>query len=126
SLIEKCLKAAGLYRNKAKTIKEASKRILEKFHGDLEQILSMPLQEARKELLEFSGVGPKTADVVLLFSAAKPTIPIDTHVNRVSKRLGLVPASGDYEVVRKALQELYDPEDYLSLHISLISLGRNY
>ena len=47
--------------------------------------------------MEMPGVGPKTADVVLLFSAGKPTIPVDTHVNRVSKRLGLAPQKGDYE-----------------------------
>ena len=54
--------------------------------------------------MELPGVGPKTADVVLLFSAGQPTIPVDTHVNRVSKRLGLAPANGDYEAVRLSLQ----------------------
>ena len=56
--------------------------------------------------MEMPGVGPKTADVVLLFSANKPTIPVDTHVNRVSKRLGLAPPKGDYEAVRLSLQSL--------------------
>lgn len=72
------------------------------------------------------GVGPKTADVVLLFSANKPTIPVDTHVNRVSKRLGLAPAKGDYEDIRLSLQSIFNPEDYLSVHLLLITLGRKY
>jgi endonuclease-3 len=124
--IEHCLKPAGLYRNKAKTMKQTSKIILEQRHGNLESILSMPLEEARKALMDFPGVGPKTADVVLLFSAKKPTIPVDTHVERTSKRLGLASANGDYEIVRKSLQSLYNPKDYLAVHVLLILHGRKY
>ena len=124
--LEKCLKVAGLYKNKAKTIKKVSRVILEKFHGDLKSVLSLPFEEARESLMQLPGVGPKTADVVLLFCAEKPTIPVDTHVNRVSKKLGLAPANGDYETIRKSLQSLYNPEDYLAVHLLLISLGRKY
>lgn len=124
--IEDCLRTAGLYRNKAKAIKEVSQIILEKFSGDLKPILTMPFEEARKTLIQLPGVGPKTADVVLLFSANKPTIPVDTHIKRVSKRLKLAPTEGDYEDVRKSLQGLYRKEDYLDIHILLILLGRKY
>ena len=126
SKIEEGLKVAGLYRNKAKTIKQVSKIILKRFHGDLKPILSMSLEEARKTLLQLPGVGPKTADILLLFCAEKPTIPVDTHVNRVSKRLALDPVNGDYETVRESLQALYDPKEYLSVHLLLILLGRKY
>jgi len=126
SQIEECLKMAGLYRNKAKTIKQLSRMILEKFNGGLKPVLSLPLEEARKALLQLPGVGPKTADVVLLFCSETPTIPVDTHVNRGAKRLGLVPARGDYETVRIPLQSLYDPKDYLAVHVLLILLGRKY
>ena len=124
--LEECLKVAGLYKNKAKTIRKVSRVILEKFHGDLKSVLSLPFEEARESLMQLPGVGPKTADVVLLFCAEKPTIPVDTHVNRVSKKLGLAPANGDYETIRKSLQSLYNPEDYLAVHLLLISLGRKY
>jgi endonuclease-3 len=124
SQIERCLKVGGLYRNKAKTIKQASKMILDEYRGDLKQILKLPLEEARKTLQQLPGVGPKTADVLLLFSAQKPTIPIDTHVNRVSKRLGLVPAEANYEGVRESLQSLFDPRDYADVHVLLILHGR--
>ena len=99
SKIEACLHVGGLYKTKAKTIKNVSKIILEKFGGSLNPILSLPLDQARKTIMELPGVGPKTADVVLLFSEGQPIIPIDTHVNRVAKRLGLAPANGDYEAV---------------------------
>ncbi|MGQ9551028.1 MAG: endonuclease III domain-containing protein [Candidatus Bathycorpusculaceae bacterium] len=124
--IEECLKVAGLYRNKAKTIKQVSRIILDKFHGTLRPILSLPFHEARKTLLQFHGVGPKTADVVLLFCAERPTIPVDTHVNRVAKRLGFAPADGDYEIIRNSLQSVYHPKNYSRVHILLISLGRRY
>lgn len=124
--IEQCLKVGGLYKNKAETIKQMSKIILEQYHGDLEPILSLPLEEARRTLMQLPGVGPKTADVMLLFCRQRPTIPIDTHVNRVAKRLGLAPANGDYETIRKALQALYNPKAYLDVHIFLISHGRKY
>ncbi len=126
SQIEDTLRVGGLYRNKAKTIKTVSTIILEKFHGSIQPILSLPLEEARKTLMALPGIGPKTADVVLLFSAKQPTIPVDTHVNRVAKRLGFAPANGDYEVVRMSLQSLYSPRDYLAVHVLLIAHGRRY
>jgi len=126
SQIEQCLKVAGLYRNKAKAIKQISHVILTQYGGTLKPILSLSLEEARKALLQLPSVGPKTADVVLLFAAHKPTIPVDTHVDRVSKRLGLAPTEGDYEAVRSSLQSVYDPEDYTDAHVFLILHGRKY
>jgi len=124
--IEQCLRVGGLYRNKGKTIKQVSKTILEKYHGELDPILSMPTEQARKTLMQLKGVGPKTADVVLLFSGNKNVVPVDTHVNRVSKRLGLAPQKGNYEAVRKALQTIYNPTDYMQVHLLLIYHGRKY
>jgi endonuclease-3 len=124
SRIEACLRVGGLYRNKAKTIKHVSKIILEEFHGSMQPILSLPFEESRNELINLPGIGPKTADVVLLFSAKQPTIPVDTHVNRVAKRLGFVPEDGGYEDVRESLQSIYEKADYLDVHVLLIALGR--
>ncbi|MGQ9459990.1 MAG: endonuclease III domain-containing protein [Candidatus Bathyarchaeaceae archaeon] len=124
--IEKAIKVGGLYRNKSRVIKAISRMILERFNGSLDFIHSLTLEEARKILLSIPGVGPKTADVVLLFCARKPTIPIDTHVNRVSKRLGLTLPEASYEGVRQALETLYLPDDYLPVHLLFISLGRKY
>jgi endonuclease-3 len=126
SEIEECLKPAGLYRNKSKVIKKLSKIIIEEFDGTLEQVLTLPTEEARKKLLALPGIGRKTADILLLFCAKRPTIPVDTHVNRVSRRLGLAAMKGGYEEVRLALQSLYSPKDYLAIHVLLILLGRNY
>ena len=124
--VENAIKVGGLYRNKARVIKAISRTILEQHEGSLDFIYSLPFEDARKTLLALPGVGPKTADIVLLFCARKPAIPVDTHVNRVSKRLGLVPAKADYEGVRRALESLYSPEDYLNVHLLFISHGRKF
>jgi endonuclease III len=124
--IEGAIRVAGLYKSKARAIKQAAIIVLEKYHGTLQPILSLPIEEARNALTQFPGVGPKTADVVLLFSTGQPTIPVDTHVNRVAKRLGFASQKGSYEAVRQALQSLYKPRDYLAVHLLLIAHGRRY
>jgi len=124
--IEEAIRVGGLYRNKARKIKELSKTILNQFHGSLDFVHSEPLEKSRELLMSIPGVGPKTADVVLLFSAEKPTVPVDTHVNRVSRRLALAPLKGGYQDVRHALESLYQPSSYLAIHLLLISLGRKY
>jgi endonuclease-3 len=124
--IEACIRVGGLFKSKAHAIQAVSKIILEKFQGNLNPLFSLPTEEARKKLMEMPGVGPKTADVVLLFSANQPTIPVDTHVNRTSKRLGLSPQDGDYEAVRLSLMSKFEPKDYLAVHLLFIALGRKF
>ncbi|HLN46328.1 MAG TPA: endonuclease III [Candidatus Sulfotelmatobacter sp.] len=124
--IEEAIKVSGLYKNKAQNIKQSAIIICKKYHGSLKPVLSLPLEEARSTLMQFPGVGPKTADVVLLFSADQATIPVDTHVKRVTKRLGFAPVNANYETIRQNLQSLYKPADYLAVHILLIMHGRKY
>jgi endonuclease-3 len=122
--IEEAIRVGGLYRHKSRRIIELSKVIIDRFNGSLDFIYSQPFEEARSTLMNIPGVGPKTADVVLLFSAKRPTVPVDTHVNRVSRRLGLAPVKADYEKIRRSLEALYSPNDYLAIHVLLIGLGR--
>ncbi|MGB9728277.1 MAG: endonuclease III domain-containing protein [Thermoprotei archaeon] len=122
--LKDAIREAGLYNTKADALKRLSKIILEKYNGSLDFLLSMDLNEARKILTSLPKVGPKTADVVLLMLGRKPTIPIDTHINRVSKRLGLVPQKSNYDEIRLTLVKLYDPSEYLDVHLLLIQHGR--
>jgi endonuclease-3 len=124
--IEDALRVAGLYRNKSRILKKTAELVLEKFKGSLSFIYTSPMEEARTKLMSLPGVGPKTADIVLLFSAGKSTLPVDTHVNRISKRLKLVPQNGNHETVRKALQRLYPSKEYFNVHMLFIALGRKY
>jgi endonuclease-3 len=124
--LSECLKVGGLYRNKANAIKHVAKKILEDDKCRFDEIAEMSVEKARKNLMALPQVGPKTADVVLLFSMEKPTLPIDTHVNRVAKRLHFASDKGDYETVRHSLQAVFKPKDYMCVHITLIALGRKY
>lgn len=122
--IEQAIQIGGFFKSKAKTIQQISKIIIEKHQGTLQAILKLPLQEARKAMMQFPGVGPKTADVVLLFSANSPIIPIDTHVNRLAKRLEFTPEESQYQAVQDNLQSLYEPSDYSAVHLFYIMHGR--
>lgn len=124
--LEEAIRVGGLYRNKARKIKELSKTVCSQFHGSLDFIFSEPLEKSRELLMGIPGVGPKTADVVLLFTAKKPTMPVDTHVSRVSRRLGLAPLKASYEGIHRSLESLYQPRDYLAVHLLLIVLGRKF
>jgi len=122
-LIE-CIRPAGLYRVKAPRIKEVSTIILDRFGGELDSILKKRPSEARSILTELPGVGYKTADVLLAFVTNHPTIPVDTHVMRVGKRLGVVRRSAEYEETRLALERLVPAKCRIRMHLSLIRFGR--
>jgi endonuclease-3 len=84
----------------------------------------MPVPEARKYLTSFPGVGVKTANIVLLFSFGKEAFPVDTHILRVTKRLGLVPPSADLSRAALLLEPHVPRGEAAPLHINLIRLGR--
>lgn len=91
---------------------------------DLGFLRQLPLEEARTWLRALPGVGPKTAACVLLFSLGLPAMPVDTHVERVSKRLGMVPAKATAEQAHELLERLVPPDDYYRFHMLLIKHGR--
>jgi endonuclease-3 len=105
--IKESLETAGLYRRKSTLIKQVSEIIREKYASDLTYTLSLSLEQARTELLRLPSVGPKTADVVLLFAAKKPTMPVGAHVRQSVKRLDLAHESRNYEGIRVNLQYLF-------------------
>ena len=124
--IQKLIRPAGLYREKSKRLKEISRAVLEKYGGDLRKVLRKPADGARKELLSLSGVGYKTADVVLAFGAGRDVLPVDTHVFRISKRLGFASPKDDHEQVRAKLEKVAPAGGRSQAHMLLIQLGRRY
>ena len=118
------IRTAGLYRSKAPRIKEVSRIIQEQYGGRLAPILRLPYAEAKEKLMEMPGVGPKTADILLAFVAKNPVIPVDTHITRVTKRLGIAPAKANYEKTRTSLEALIPPKNRVKLHLSIIAFGR--
>ncbi len=122
--IKESIKVAGLYNAKSIRIKEIARIIMKKYDGNLSKVLNLPLEDARKELLKLPGVGFKTADVILLFAANKPVFPVDTHIMRISRRLGIVKGKINYENIRHTWEKALPRNKYAVAHILLIMFGR--
>lgn len=120
--LEAALRPAGLHRQKARVIKRVASLLR---GGRLREILEKEPDVARSELISLPGVGPKTADVLLSLTRQAPTIAVDRHIARVATRLGIV-KERSYEEIRRALMEIFEPQDYLKAHLLLIKLGRVY
>ncbi|HHX59328.1 MAG TPA: endonuclease III [Epulopiscium sp.] len=114
--IMEILKTIGLYRNKSKFIIETSKKIMEDFNGEVPQ--------TREELMTLPGVGRKTANVVLAEGFGIPAIAVDTHVERVAKRLKWAPEDATVMQVEKALMERIPRERWAEGHHQLLLFGR--
>jgi endonuclease-3 len=122
--IAETIKVGGLENIKAKRIRDTLIAIKEKRPNlDLYYLNELPKEEAFSFLTTLKGVGPKTAAVVLLFSFGKPILPVDTHIHRVSKRLGLI-GNADRLKAHKLLQQMVPDEQVYSFHINMIEHGR--
>lgn len=125
--VVEAIRSGGLAQQKAERIQQIL-RILTERLGEapltLDSLDAMPLDDALAWLRELPGVGPKTAACVLLFALGKPAFPVDTHVWRVTKRLGLVGSHVSAESAQATLQALIPPEWRYTIHIDLIRHGR--
>ena len=119
------IRSAGLANQKAPRIQAVLRSITEQVGRlDLEFLRDLPADQARDWLMQFKGVGPKTAAIVLEFSLGKDAFPVDTHIHRVTGRLGLRPANMNAEQAHQHLASLLLPETYYAAHLNLIRLGR--
>jgi len=125
SRIAGAIRRAGLANQKAPRIKAILKRIhAERGELSLDFLGSMPTPEAVAYLRDLDGVGPKTAACVLLFACRKPVLPVDTHVHRVSRRLGLIAPGTDAARAHQELAPLVPASRVLEFHVQLIRHGR--
>ena len=119
------VRVAGLANQKGPRIQQVLRDITsERGSLDLSFLEDMPLEEAREWLIKFKGVGPKTAAIVLCFSLNRPAFPVDTHVYRVTGRIGLRPAKMTVEQAHPYLESILPPETYYAAHLNIIRLGR--
>lgn len=123
--IAETISVAGLQNKKAGRIKESLKKIKEK-RGELEIdfLKDKSLKEAKRWLKELPGVGPKSAAVILNFDFNKSAFPVDTHVFRISKRLGLIPSDSTREKAHELLEEMTPDKEMEEFHLNLIRHGR--
>ncbi len=119
------VRPAGLAPTKTPRIQEALRRITaERGAISLDFLADWGGEEARAWLLSIPGVGPKTAAIVLLFALGKPAFPVDTHIHRVTRRLGLIPEKTSREKAHELLEALVPPDIYYCFHLNLIEHGR--
>ena len=119
------IRPAGLANQKGARIQQVLRQITEERGSlDLDFLKAMNADDAHTWLMKFKGVGPKTAAIVLQFSLDKPAFPVDTHVFRVSGRIGLRPEVMTVEQAHPHLAGLFLPEQYGPAHLNLIRLGR--
>jgi endonuclease-3 len=119
------IRPAGLANQKGPRIQNILREITaERGSLELEFLITSPDTEALEWLLKFKGVGPKTASIVLLFSLDKPAFPVDTHIFRVTGRVGLRPMNMSANEAHIYLAEIFPPYSYKTVHLNLIRLGR--
>ena len=122
--IEEAIRMGGLAKTKSKRIKNILEKIKEdKGNLKINFLNNLPVDKARKWLISLKGVGEKTAAVTLLFAFNKPIFPVDTHVLRVTKRMGLI---GDISLnkAHHELKKIISKEYYYESHLNLIEHGR--
>jgi endonuclease III len=125
SEVIEAIRPGGLAFQKAPRI-QASLRTVRELRGDhsLEFLAEMPALEARDWLTSIAGIGRKTASVVLLFAFGTPLMPVDRHVERVSKRIGLMPAKTTADDAHELFLALLEPDQMYEAHVGLITHGR--
>ena len=125
SEIAETIRLGGLANQKAKVIKDLLKQVKEICGRlSLKLLEKMPDEEARDFLLQFRGIGPKTVACTLLFASHKEVFPLDTHIFRVFRRMGILPEKITDARAHQLLDELAPPGKFYSLHVNLIRLGR--
>ena len=119
------IRPGGLAARKAPRI-QATLRTIREARGDyaLEFLADLPALEARDWLTRIDGVGPKTASVLLLMSFGMPLMPVDRHVERVSKRIGLIPPTATADEAHEIFLALLEPDQAYEAHVNLIRHGR--
>ena len=116
SSIENCIRSLGLFRNKAKNLKLMAHDVITHYNGEIPKDFN--------SLTSLPGVGRKTANVFLAEFYQIPRVPVDTHVERVTKRLGIVPKEASVFETEKKIMEVFPMDKWIKLHHQFIFLGR--
>ena len=123
--IEEAIKSGGLAKQKSVRIKQVLNIVRSDVGSfDLSFLGEMPLDESKAWLKDLPGVGPKTAAIILCFSLGMPAMPVDTHIYRVSQRLGLIGKKVSADKAHDILEPMISQEDVFAFHMYLIKHGR--
>jgi endonuclease-3 related protein len=120
------IRPAGTWRLKARSLLALARFLLERAGGRPESLRRAPLEPLRRDLLAVPGIGPETADAILLYGVGRPVFVADAYTRRVLSRHRIVPRHGDYEALRRFLEEHLpgDPALFNELHALLVALAK--
>jgi endonuclease-3 len=119
------IRPAGLANQKAPRIQEVLHRITaDRGALNIDFLADVPLEEARAWLTRLNGIGPKTAAIILLFAFHRPAFPVDTHIHRLSRRIGFIGPKVSAEKAHGLMEAIVPPEDYYVFHLNMIQHGR--
>jgi endonuclease-3 related protein len=122
------IRPSGYYRLKAQRLRNLVRLIVERYDGSLEAMFARPLDELREELLGVNGIGPETADSILLYAGNRPTFVVDAYTARVLKRHGWIEAEADYYAIKEHFEQNLEADAALfnEYHALIVRLGKDY
>lgn len=126
--LQELLRPTGYYRIKAKRLKEAVKFLIGEFGGSMERMAREPLEELRQKLLRIRGIGPETADSILLYACHKPIFVVDAYTKRILQRHGLIRGNVSYDELQGLFMDHLpkDVELYKEYHALLVRVGKTH
>lgn len=134
SLVKRSIRSSGYFNQKAKRLQNVAQYIQHEYQGDLNQFFAQSTQLLRKELLNLHGIGPETADSILLYAANKPVFVVDAYTKRLCNRLPLAVNAASYDEIQQFFQDdLTDKysnqkitQIYNELHALIVNLGKHF
>ena len=128
SELAQLIRPAGTYRVKARRLKAFVGVLFDEFDGSLDAMLSGPLEPVRQRLLAIYGIGPETADAILLYAGGRASFVVDAYTKRILRRHHLLDGGDGYETVRRLFQESLDSDRrvYNEYHALLVQLGKQH
>lgn len=126
--LAKLIKPAGYFNSKARKIKEFTNHLEKKHKNNLDKLFNQPVDKLREELLSIWGIGPETADSIILYSANKPTFVVDAYTKRIFHRLGFTEEDVGYDELKEFFEENLprDTQLYNEFHALIVRLGKEH
>lgn len=123
--LEELIRPAGYYRIKARRLRNLLSLIVRRYEGSLERMFSIPMDVLREQLLQVPGIGPETADSILLYAGGFPTFVVDTYTHRVLARHGWIDFEADYYQIKEYFESQLEPDVQLfnEYHALLVRVG---
>jgi endonuclease-3 related protein len=124
--LEELIRPAGFFRQKALRLQSLAKHLANDWQSDLANFCGGPLEGARTRLLGHAGIGPETADSILLYAAHRPSFVVDAYTIRIFKRIGLLHGKEKYDEVRRLFMQNLpeDPQLFNEYHAQIVSLAK--